>query len=314
MYDFRDFLQELNSSIDIKFSITTEEGTTMFANNSDIESSERVYIPIFLGKSKAFISIDKKFEYSASLLKYIIENKYKEMYSIKEQTLIDILEGKEVSYDKVENNLPILSKGCTLFLLNVDGNKYEALNVIKQLYNDQDIMSVIYQDDIIVLGVFQEVSEHAASMREAVISDLYCNCFISYGNIAYDKDTLKRAFDNAKQCIMLGKKFGIKDDVLDYNKLLFEKIVYSISPKLKQELLEDFKEKFNNFDSEMILTIEEFVRSGLNISEASRKLYIHRNTLIYRVDKIKKETGFDIRNFKEATVFTIAFLVWREAK
>lgn len=64
----------------------------------------------------------------------------------------------------------------------------------------------------------------------------------------------------------------------------------------------------------MINTIDEFVKTGLNISESARKLYIHRNTLIYRLDKIKKETGFDIRNFKEATVFITAFLVWREVK
>jgi len=70
----------------------------------------------------------------------------------------------------------------------------------------------------------------------------------------------------------------------------------------------------NDFDSEMINTIEEFVNCGLNISNAAKKLYVHRNTLIYRLDKIYKETNFDIRNFKDATVFAIAFLIWKENK
>jgi DNA-binding PucR family transcriptional regulator len=90
--------------------------------------------------------------------------------------------------------------------------------------------------------------------------------------------------------------------------------VYSLDPKFKNEFLDSFKSKFNTFDSEIIFTIEEFVDCGLNISDAAKKLYIHRNTLIYRLDKIKKETGFDIRNFKEATVFIIGFLIWKESK
>nr|WP_241393066.1 helix-turn-helix domain-containing protein [Clostridium tetanomorphum] len=73
-----------------------------------------------------------------------------------------------------------------------------------------------------------------------------------------------------------------------------------------------FSYKFDHFDGEIITTIEEFIKSDLNISDAAKKLFIHRNTLIYRLDKIYKETGFDIRNFKEASVFIIAFLVWKE--
>lgn len=94
--------------------------------------------------------------------------------------------------------------------------------------------------------------------------------------------------------------------------MLFEKIVLNINKEIKDELLLKLKDKFDLFDKEIIDTIDEFVNSGLNISDAARKLYIHRNTLIYRLDKINKETGFDIRNFKEATVFVIAFLIWKE--
>ena len=96
--------------------------------------------------------------------------------------------------------------------------------------------------------------------------------------------------------------------------MLFEKIVYNVDSKIKQEILHMFKDKFDALDSEMILTIEQFVSCGLNISDAARRLYVHRNTLIYRLDKIKKETSFDIRDFKEASVFLIAFLIWKENK
>jgi DNA-binding PucR family transcriptional regulator len=123
---------------------------------------------------------------------------------------------------------------------------------------------------------------------------------------------MKKAYEEAKECLILSKNFGIKEEIFYYDKILFEKIVYNINPEVKTELLNKFRDKFNMFDSEIINTIEEFVNCGLNISDAARKLYVHRNTLIYRLDKISKETSFDIRNFKEATVFIIAFLVWKE--
>jgi DNA-binding PucR family transcriptional regulator len=141
---------------------------------------------------------------------------------------------------------------------------------------------------------------------------LYCKCYVSYGSIIYNVKDIKKAYEESKECITLSRSFGIKEDIFFYDKILFEKIVYNITPPVKQELLVRFKEKFNSFDSELINTIEEFVNCDLNISDAARKLYVHRNTLIYRLDKITKETGFDIRNFKEAAVFIIAFLVWKE--
>jgi Regulator of polyketide synthase expression len=199
-----------------------------------------------------------------------------------------------------------------LFLVTVDGSKYEALNIIRQLYSEGEVLSLVYGDNIIVLGVFEEINEHARSIRESIVSDLYCKCSVGYGNKILNIRDLKKAFEEAKGCFILGKNFGIKEEIFFYDKMLFEKIVFNISPDVKLELLTKFKEKFNLFDSELINTIEEFINCGLNISDAARRLYVHRNTLIYRLDKITKETGFDIRNFKEATVFIIAFLVWKE--
>nr|WP_243429180.1 helix-turn-helix domain-containing protein [Clostridium pascui] len=73
-----------------------------------------------------------------------------------------------------------------------------------------------------------------------------------------------------------------------------------------------FKNKFDNLDKEIIITIEEFINCGLNISDTAKNLYIHRNTLIYRLDKIYKDTNFDLRNFKDAIVFYVVFLLWKE--
>lgn len=312
MYNFRGYLQDLSHSTGINFNLIGEDGNSLYQSEHKFKDSEKLEFDIMLGKQRAKVITESKYEICTSLLKYSIENKYRELFSMREQSLIDILEGKEVGIDKLDKNFPFLSKGCTLFLVNVDGSRYEALNIIKQLYDEQDVLSMLYGDNIIVIGNFEEVSEHARSIKESIVSDLYCRCYVSFADVIYSGEGIKKAYEDAKECMVLGRKFDIKGEIFDYNKMLFEKVVYSINPKVKKELLDAFKEKFNLFDSEMVNTIEEFVNCGLNISDASRKLYIHRNTLIYRLDKIHKDTGYDIREFKQATVFIIAFLVWKE--
>jgi hypothetical protein len=312
MYNFQSFLQDLSSNTGIKFNIVLEDGSLLYSGIKIVQGSDIISKLINLGNLRAFIELPKGLENCLAILKYTIENKYREIFSLREQSLVEVLEGKEVSHDKIEREFPFLSKGCTLFLITVDGSKYEALNIIRQLYSEEEAISLVYGDNIIILGIFDEINEHARSIRESIVSDLYCRCYVGYGSAIYNIRDIKRAYDEAKGCFILSKNFGIKEEIFFYDKMLFEKIVYNINPEVKVELLNKFKEKFNLFDSELINTIEEFINCGLNISDAARRLYVHRNTLIYRLDKITKETGFDIRNFKEATVFIIAFLVWKE--
>lgn len=312
MHNFQSYLQDLSLNTGIKFNIVTEDESTLYSGISKAQSSELIIRQLNLANLRASIVLPKEFENCFTLLKYTIENKYKEIFTQREQLLVGILEGKNFSQDKIDREFPFISKGSTLFLVTVDGSKYEALNIIRQLYSEGEVLSLVYGDNIIVLGIFEEINEHARSIRESIVSDLYCKCSVGYGNKIFNVRDLKKAFEEAKGCFILGKNFGIKEEIFFYDKMLFEKIVFNISSEVKLELLTKFKEKFNLFDSELINTIEEFINCGLNISDAARRLYVHRNTLIYRLDKITKETGFDIRNFKEATVFIIAFLVWKE--
>lgn len=314
MYNFTEFLKDLSHSSNIPFNVVTEDGIALYVSDLDIENSHITNFTIMLGRVKGIISLEEQYANCTSLLKYIIENNYTQNFLTKEQAVIDILENREISIDNIVLNLPFLKNGCYILLISVDGSKYESLNIIKQIYDNEPVVSLIYKDSILVVGDFAEIEEHAESIKESISSDLYCNCYVSYGDKTYDIKGIKKAYADAMQCMELGKKFDIKDHIFSYNKMLFEKIVYNVDSKIKQELLGMLKDKFDALDSEMIVTIEQFVNCGLNISDAARKLYVHRNTLIYRLDKIKKETNFDIREFKDASVFLIAFLIWKENK
>lgn len=313
MYNLQEFLQDIKRFTGIKFNLISEDGNIIFSGCEGADSKSATPTPVELGKQTADLYVPCEFEGCISLLKYIIENKYREQVSNRQQIICDILDGKVVAADRIEKSLDFINRGCTLFVVSVDVNRFEAITVINEIYNDEDVICAIYGDKIIVLGSFDEISEHAESIKESINSNTYCKCIVSYGDIFYNVDGIKKAYKDAVECIMLGSRFGIKNDIFIYNRMLFEKIVYNIDAVVKTELMKKFSEKFNLFDKEMVTTIEEFVNCGLNISDAARKLYIHRNTLIYRLDKINKETGFDIRNFKEATVFIIAFLVWKES-
>lgn len=307
MQDFNSFLQELSEKSNIYFSITIEDKGVIFKNKKISEIDEKIQIPITLSNNRAFITINVKDANSSELLKYIIESKYKELHTIKEQLLLNIIKGKEVSEESINKNIPYLYNGYNMLVIKVDNSRFDVLNIIKENYKEYKIVGVIHEGLITLIGK----KINATKIRN-ILEDKVVDITIAYSDVVYSQRDMKSAFQKGKECLHLKEVFNIKEEILDYNKLLFEKIVYNIIDDLKSELMDKFYDKFNSFDEEMVSTIEEFIKCGLNISDAAKGLFIHRNTLIYRLDKIKKETGSDIRNFKEATLFIIAYLIWKE--
>lgn len=312
MHSFHYFLEELSHRTGITFSIVSEDGNDIYSEGSARDKSNDVSFRVMLGRSKALVSLPRQYEICAPLLKYTIEEKYGEFYTVRDQYLIDLLEGKQISSDKIERSIPFLKKGCTLFVVDVEGSHPEALNIIHQLYSEQEAISILYKDLLIILGVFEDIYDHALSIRESIVSDLYSNSSIGYGSVFTEAQDIRKAFEDGKDALFLKRNFGLKEEIIDYSKVQLEKVVYSVKSDIKDTLQMKLSGKLNTYDAEIITTIEEFINSGLNISDAAKKLYVHRNTLVYRLDKIHKDTGFDIRDFKEATVFIIAFLVWKE--
>lgn len=157
-----------------------------------------------LGRVKGIISLEEQYENCTSLLKYIIENNYTQNFLTKEQAIIDILENRKISIDNIVLNLPFLKSGCYILLISVDGSKYESLNIIKQIYDNEPVVSLIYNDNIVVIGDFDEI-------KESISSDLYCSCYVSYGDKIYDIKGVKKAYTDAMQCMEFGEKFDIRE-------------------------------------------------------------------------------------------------------
>ena len=135
--------------------------------------------------------------------------------------------------------------------------------------------------------------------------------YISYGNPASSLSTLSQSYKEAQLAMTVGQIFKPDQRISSYNSLGIGRLIYQLPPSLCNLFLKETFDHdiFQELDDETMLTIRHFFDNNLNISETARQLYIHRNTLVYRLERLQKTTGLDIRKFDEAMTFKIAMLV-----
>jgi carbohydrate diacid regulator len=139
---------------------------------------------------------------------------------------------------------------------------------------------------------------------------------IAYGTIVNDIREVSRSYKEAKMALDVGKIFYCDKNVVAYGKLGIGRLIYQLPIPLCQMFIKEiFDGKSpDEFDDETLSTINKFFENSLNVSETSRQLYIHRNTLVYRLDKLQKSTGLDLRVFDDAITFKIALMVVKYMK
>jgi carbohydrate diacid regulator len=135
---------------------------------------------------------------------------------------------------------------------------------------------------------------------------------VGYGNVVSQIPELCESFQEAKMALEVGRVFYAELDTISYGKLGIGRLIYQLPMSLCEMYL---KEVFGDTipeilsDEEAMSTINKFFENSLNISETARQLYVHRNTLVYRLERIQKAIGLDIRNFEDAMMFRIAVMV-----
>lgn len=142
------------------------------------------------------------------------------------------------------------------------------------------------------------------------------NVRVAYGTIVDDLKEVSRSYKEAKMALDVGNIFYSDKNVIAYNNLGIGRLIYQLPVQLCSLFIqESFGElSLEDFDEETITTIVKFFENSLNVSETSRQLFIHRNTLVYRLDKIQKSIGLDLRNFDDAITFKIAYMVSKYMK
>lgn len=246
-----------------------------------------------------------------NLLAYSLENKLKDILIHKESIVTSLLEGKNIEKDIISAVWPALLDKFYLIDIYIESKLYDAYLYIKELYHDSDIEVILINDNLLLIAEVKEIYEHIIGIKDALLNNFTSRYYISYCQIE-NYEALKKSFEECEYKLMLANKYKVSESVINEKKLILEGIIDSVSEEKKEKIYHIFNEGFSKLDNEMIRTIEVFFRCGLNLSDAAKALYIHRNTLIYRLDKIEKYTAYDIRNFNTAVLFKVVFFIWKE--
>ena len=162
----------------------------------------------------------------------------------------------------------------------------------------------------------EEIDRIAKTIEETLNAETNSHVYISSGTVVSDLKDVSRSYKEAKMALDVGKIFYSDRHIVAYSNLGIGRLIYQLPmPLCKMFIKEIFANKSpDDFDEETIVTINKFFENSLNVSETSRQLYIHRNTLVYRLDKLQKSTGLDLRVFEDAITFKIALMVVKYMK
>ena len=202
-----------------------------------------------------------------------------------------------------------------------EGNNLERVRTIFGGKNKDFITAVDEKNIIVVKEVasnagYAEMDKVAQEMLNVLKNEGISNLHVAYGTIVNDIKEVSKSYKEAKLALDVGKIFFQEKNVIAYNTLGIGRLIYQLPiPLCKMFIREIFEGKSpDDFDEETLTTINKFFENSLNVSETSRQLYIHRNTLVYRLDKIQKSTGLDLRVFEDAITFKIALMVVKYMK
>jgi carbohydrate diacid regulator len=185
----------------------------------------------------------------------------------------------------------------------------------------RDFVTAVDEKNVIVVKElapnegYEEMMRAAKDMKDAVVQDNE-SVHVALGTIVNEIKDVSRSYKEARMALDVGKIFFDERDIVAYSSLGIGRLIYQLPiPLCKMFIREIFEGKSpDDFDEETLTTINKFFENNLNVSETSRQLYIHRNTLVYRLDKLQKSTGLDIRVFEDAITFKIALMVVKYMK
>ena len=179
-----------------------------------------------------------------------------------------------------------------------------------------DEKNVIVVKELLLSDTYEELVKIAKTMRDTLSGEGIKGVHIAYGTIVGEIKDVSRSYKEAKMALDVGRIFFEDRDIIAYNSLGIGRLIYQLPiPLCKMFIREIFDGRSpDDFDEETLATINKFFENSLNVSETSRQLYIHRNTLVYRLDKLQKSTGLDLRVFEDAITFKIALMVVKYMK
>lgn len=347
---FQSIVSRIRDAIGIDFGITDNTGTVIASTKEEEIGSTHDEISEFLLSNATYaekpgitmkkIEFNGRLDYVLYLLGDNPENKkYSELIAIS-------LENAKLYYDEkydrnnfmknvlLGNILPgditIRAKELRVknecrrivYLIRTEKTReLYAYNIIQSLFpnNNKDFIILLDDQNTVLVKELKEREDKEEIYKKARIiidtlnSELMIKANIGIGTEAYSLRDVARSYKDAQTALKIGQIFESEKSIVDYNHLGIGRLIYQLPTTLCRLFLNEvFKEGvLETIDSETMITIQKFFENNLNVSETSRQLFIHRNTLVYRLDKIQKITGMDLRKFDDAIYFKVAMMVKR---
>ena len=295
--------------------ITTQNGYSYKSLGITQSANYTVFVEgedILAGKYASVLAV------SFTNIKFYYDEKYDRSNFIKNVILNNILPGD--IYIKARELYFNSDVSRTVFLIRAtEHSDISVYDVIQNLFPDKskDFIIAINETDIALVketkpGIDSKTIETLAStIADTMSGEFYVHAVIGIGSTVDNLKDLAHSFKEAQTALEVGKVFDNEKTIVSYENLGIARLIYQLPTTLCETFLKEVFKKgsIETLDQETLFTIQRFFENNLNVSETSRKLFVHRNTLVYRLEKIKKITGLDLREFDHAIVFKIALMV-----
>lgn len=253
-----------------------------------------------------------------SNIKFYYDEKYDRSNFIKNIILDNILPGDiYLKARELYFNSDVMR--TVILIRTVDSSDVSIYDILQNLFPDKtkDFVININENDIALVKETKSsiepkhIENLAATIADTISGEFYTHVVIGIGTTVDNLKDLARSFKEAQTALEVGKVFDTEKTIISYDSLGIARLIYQLPTTLCETFLKEvFKRgSIENLDQETLFTIQRFFENNLNVSETSRKLFVHRNTLVYRLEKIKKITGLDLREFDHAIIFKIALMV-----
>ena len=255
---------------------------------------------------------------SLSSIKQYYDEKYDRANFVKNIIMDNILPG-DIYLKARELHFNNEASRAVLLIRLADNNEISAFDIIQNLFPDKNkdfVINISESDIALVKEVKSDIESRdleklARSISDALSSEFYTHALVGIGTPVVGVKELARSFKEAQVALEVGKVFDTERNIVSYDHLGIARLIYQLPTTLCEMFLKEiFKVgSIETLDQETLFTIQRFFENNLNVSETSRKLFVHRNTLVYRLEKIKKLTGLDLREFDDAIVLKVTLMV-----
>jgi len=216
---------------------------------------------------------------------------------------------------QVENNV---RRVVYLIELHMDKDM-TPLEVVRNIFpaKQKDFVTAVDEKNIVLVKELREkdraedIERYAHTISDTLAAEVLSRGQVAIGTVVTDLKHVSASYKEAKMALEVGKIFETDKSVVNYERLGVGRLIYQLPLSMCKMFLSEVLAGSNvdNFDDETLTTVNKFFENHLNVSETSRQLYIHRNTLVYRLDKLQKMTGLDLRNFEDALLFKVTLMV-----